>query len=546
MVTSKLFDPSNRYDRQVRLWGEDGQASIGSTSACVLGSDSLATETLKSLVLAGVQSFYIVDDARVEQVDIGQNFFLHIDDIGRPRAEATLEKLTELNPSVLGSSSCQSPTALTQEDVEKLATFSVVVAVNQTEEVDAKFAQVLYDISVPFVCIKSFGLIGTIRICIKEHTIANSHEENPRPDLRLDAPFKKLTEMIAETDLNDMTIEQLRHTPYILLHFKALEEFRKQRNDEKAFPTTTSDRKEIQQILLSFRRSKEDSGTKDSENFDEAKAAVMRAFQKTTLQIGASVKSILTSSQCSTSTQPFWLICEALRRFVDANNGLLPLRGTLPDMTSDSSRYTRLATMFHEKALADAQEVLRFTREVEKERGVGDVISEEVCYRFCKNADRIRVQNGDLLDYSRETKEIVAKIREITVDEQTRAEKVDSATWMLLMRAAGRFKKEKGRFPGTNGVPVSIDAQDLRKRVEALIKESVKENEDIQPMLHNVTDSAIAEMCRFGAAELHVISSYVGGIASQEIIKLATNQYVPIDNTFVFDGHTQESATFKL
>ncbi|PIC12455.1 hypothetical protein B9Z55_028460 [Caenorhabditis nigoni] len=137
MVTSKLFDPSNRYDRQVRLWGEEGQASIGSTSACVLGSDSLATETLKSLVLAGVQSFYIVDDARVEQADIGQNFFLHMDDIGRSRAEATLEKLTELNPSVLGSSSCQSSTALTQEDVEKLATFSVVVAVNQTEEVDA-------------------------------------------------------------------------------------------------------------------------------------------------------------------------------------------------------------------------------------------------------------------------------------------------------------------------------------------------------------------------------------------------------------------------
>lgn len=35
------FDPSTRYDRQVRLWGEEGQASIGSTSACVLGSDSL-------------------------------------------------------------------------------------------------------------------------------------------------------------------------------------------------------------------------------------------------------------------------------------------------------------------------------------------------------------------------------------------------------------------------------------------------------------------------------------------------------------------------
>ncbi|KAF1761726.1 hypothetical protein GCK72_009982 [Caenorhabditis remanei] len=544
MPPSASFDPSYRYDRQVRLWGEEGQASIGTTSACVLGSDSLATETLKSLVLAGVHSFFIVDDARVEHADLGQNFFLQSDDIGRSRAEATLEKLTELNPSVSGRASCQSPTALAQKDVEKLATFSVVVSANQSESIDTKFAEVLYNIRVPFVCIKSYGLIGTIRICIKEHTIANSHEENPRPDLRLDAPFKTLSEIINETDLNEMTVEQLRHTPYILLHFKALDVFRKHRNNENAFPETTNDRKEIQQILQSFRRSTEHSGTKDSENFDEAKAAVMRAFQKTT--IGASVQSILSAAESSDSTQPFWLICEALRRFVKFNNGLLPLRGTLPDMTSDSNRYTRLASVFHEKALLDAQEVLRLTREVEKERGVGDVISDDVCYRFCKNADRIRVQHGALLDYTHETKECVRKVKEMSIEEQSREEKVDSATWLLLMRAVGRFRKEKGRFPGTNGVPVSIDAQDLKKRVEVLIRESVQEEEEIKAILHNVTDSAIAEMCRFGAAELHVISSYVGGIASQEIIKLATNQYVPIDNTFVFDGHSQESSTFKL
>ncbi|CCD65733.1 NEDD8-activating enzyme E1 regulatory subunit [Caenorhabditis elegans] len=538
------FDPSTRYDRQVRLWGEEGQASIGSTSACVLGSDSLATEILKSLVLAGVQSFYVVDDAKVEQADIGQNFFLHADDIGRSRAEATLEKLTELNPSVSGSASSQPPTALAMEDVEKLTTFSVVVAANQNEEIDTTFAKVLYNIRVPFICIKTFGLIGTIRICIKEHTIANSHEENPRPDLRLDAPFSKLIEMINETNLDEMTLEQLRHTPYILLHFKALEVFRKQRNDPEAFPSTTAERKELQAILMSFRRSSEESGTKDSENFDEAKAAVIRAFQRTT--IGSSVKSILSSPQCSTSTRPFWLICEALRRFVTENNNLLPLRGTLPDMTSDSSRYTRLATLFHEKALSDAQEVLRLTREVEKERGVGDVISDDVCYRFCKNADRIRVQYGDVLDYNEETKAIVEKIRESNIDEETRNQKVDEATWMLLMRAVGRFQKEKGRYPGTNGVPVSIDAQDLKKRVEVLIREALKDEQDFTSISNKVTDTAIAEICRFGAAELHVISSYVGGIAAQEIIKLATNQYVPIDNTFIFDGHTQESATFKF
>lgn len=30
-----------RYDRQLRLWGEEGQASIESASVCVLGSSAL-------------------------------------------------------------------------------------------------------------------------------------------------------------------------------------------------------------------------------------------------------------------------------------------------------------------------------------------------------------------------------------------------------------------------------------------------------------------------------------------------------------------------
>ena len=35
-----------------------------------------------------------------------------------------------------------------------------------------------------------------------------------------------------------------------------------------------------------------------------------------------------------------------------------------------------------------------------------------------------------------------------------------------------------------------------------------------------LTEDLINEMCRYGAAELHAVSAFVGGIASQEIIKV--------------------------
>ena len=38
----------------------------------------------------------------------------------------------------------------------------------------------------------------------------------------------------------------------------------------------------------------------------------------------------------------------------------------------------------------------------------------------------------------------------------------------------------------------------------------------------------------------------LGGCIAQELVKLITKQYCPIDNTFVYNAITSETATFKL
>lgn len=35
-----------------------------------------------------------------------------------------------------------------------------------------------------------------------------------------------------------------------------------------------------------------------------------------------------------------------------------------------------------------------------------------------------------------------------------------------------------------------------------------------------LTEDLINEMCRYGAAELHAVAAFIGGIASQEVIKV--------------------------
>ena len=57
---------------------------------------------------------------------------------------------------------------------------------------------------------------------------------------------------------------------------------------------------------------------------------------------------------------------------------------------------------------------------------------------------------------------------------------------------------------------------------------------------------AVDEICRYGASEPHVVSAIIGGVVSQEAIKLATHQYVPVNNTFIYDGHTQGGEIIRM
>ncbi|VDM70944.1 unnamed protein product [Strongylus vulgaris] len=178
--------------------------------------------------------------------------------------------------------------------------------------------------------------------------------------------------MAVNTDLNSMTLEELRHTPYILLYLLALQHYRIEVGDEQAFPDTYAKRKQFLDVLWKMRREGE-SGSPDAENFIEARTALPRSLQRS--EVPRRVSEILMDHKCddtSKCAQPFWIICAALRRFVDAH-GVLPLSGILPDMTSDSKRYSHLASIFREKALADAAEVYAHTRQIVQERGLNIV-----------------------------------------------------------------------------------------------------------------------------------------------------------------------------
>lgn len=57
---------------------------------------------------------------------------------------------------------------------------------------------------------------------------------------------------------------------------------------------------------------------------------------------------------------------------------------------------------------------------------------------------------------------------------------------------------------------------------------------------------AAEEVARAGGGELHNISALTGGMVAQEVIKVITKQYIPIDNTCIFDGIVSRCQVLRL
>lgn len=182
-------EKSKKYDRQLRLWGDQGQSRIERARVCVVNANVLGTEVLKSLVLPGIGSFTLVDSAKVNHED-SCNFFVTKNSLGESRSKVCTKLLTELNPDVRGDHIEESLEGLLDHNSQLFSNFSVVIACNVWQESSlVRLSKLLWKFNVPLIVCYSLGFIGSIQLQIKEHPIIESHPDYVLEDLRLDDPF---------------------------------------------------------------------------------------------------------------------------------------------------------------------------------------------------------------------------------------------------------------------------------------------------------------------------------------------------------------------
>ncbi|CCI49847.1 unnamed protein product [Albugo candida] len=524
-------DKSTKYDRQLRLWGPEGQEKLENTHVLLVNASATGCEALKNLVLPGIGKFTIVDNQNITIAECSRNFFVSHSDLGSSRASSATRNLLELNPEVHGQFEMMDlNTTLTEDSF--LKQFQIVIGSQLCDHEIQLLSKHCYEHSIPLIIANTVGLLGYCRLQVAQHIILDIKPDPPQFDLRLDCPFPTLLGFASQLNLSDLSSIDHAHVPYIVILLQAMERWQELHEDR--IPKTLAEKNEFKNLIKSMSR----KPCGEEVNFTEAVDNSHKAYSlteipedaKKVLELAETKKLSTSDLSNPTAEAMFWILAKAVQDFRNYNNGRLPLAGIIPDMTAATEYYVTLQQLYRTKAQSDAEQVAHFAH---KRAEIDDLpissLSLERIAEFCKKANCVAML---------QTKSIVQEFEApdfSDIDWEDEDPLQSPLIWYFCFRAVLLFLSQLQRPPGAT----TEDQEWLLNHAHQLaIKSDMK--------THLPNSDHIREISRFASSEPHNIAALIGGIASQEAIKLITGQFMPINHTYLYNGINGTAATYKL
>ena len=185
------------YSRQLYVLGHEAMKRMGASNVLIVGMKGLGVEIAKNIALAGVKSLTLYDPNPVQISDLSSQFFLHPEDVGKPRAQVTAPRVAELNNytpvGVLESQSLP-------KDLSQLDQFQVVVLTTTSMKDQLFISEYCHDKSIHLVIADTFGLFGYIFTDFgKDFTIGDVTGENTISGIVADIDDTGLVSALDET-----------------------------------------------------------------------------------------------------------------------------------------------------------------------------------------------------------------------------------------------------------------------------------------------------------------------------------------------------------
>jgi ubiquitin-activating enzyme E1 len=165
------------------ITGHEAQKKLSESNVLIVGLKGLGVEIAKNVILAGVKSVGLLDNAPVAIADLGAQFYLKPTDVGRPRAECSLTQLTTLNRYVKTSVVTEELSIRTIESKQ----WQVVVLCDRPIKEQLAINAACHANGVKFIAADIRGLMASCFVDLGDtHTVSDVDGENPLRGLILD------------------------------------------------------------------------------------------------------------------------------------------------------------------------------------------------------------------------------------------------------------------------------------------------------------------------------------------------------------------------
>ena len=222
-------------------------------------------------------------------------------------------------------------------------------------------------------------------------------------------------------------------------------------------------------------------------------------------------------------------------------------------MKAQSADYVKLQNIYKAKARKDVAEITETIRSVEKQFN-RIAMEEKEIEAFCKNAAFVKLIHGQPLRIADKSFQKLEDeyLAQWVARAKYMCQKLKSDDFLFLIYIAFMaydWTTKQQASASVDLVTARITHHRMTEEycieVLARIIRAAESDVDQRSMLDKLK-AVVEELHRANGAELHNISALVGGMVAQEVIKVITKQYIPVDNTCVFDGVTSKTAVFKL
>ncbi len=227
-------------------------------------------------------------------------------------------------------------------------------------------------------------------------------------------------------------------------------------------------------------------------------------------------------------------------------------------MKARSADYIQLQNIYKAKARKDLAEVIDKVRRLEKETARNSVLDDQEVEAFCKGAAFVKLIKGRPLHVQDQVRPTDWADRAKYICQEIQDEESLLPIYLSFLAYDDYVEREK--YPPVRVSGVSHNEDPREQYITALTDHTNRYIGDLLRSLLQVNDDdefdtaavkakiqgIIAELGRANGAELHNIAALTGGMVAQEVIKVITKQYVPIDNTCVFDGIASKAGVFRL